>query len=428
MEATTHTFDKLSEKMSSSENDQRLAAIKKILVGNQLERMEKRFTNLLRRAEGSNSNIISVVDELSKELRNLKKDINLKLANETQKRYSEDDQLRETVLKLENQILKGTKGEYANFPHLEKRIDELENMLQQNLATVHSASQNESKISDSEKASLIDKIASHTQALSQKIGRLEYQGGSNERQIEQLLKMNKQELRLMEAELKAQTEHTTQRQNQFNQKLEQRLGQLDQKIDAQAQSEHHQRISALEESYKEFKTLGTEAFEEKLKAQSQSIHQEIARTEERLMQHQDKFQQGVQDLLESMASKINQRFVKASENHRELAAKVQNQSQNQVGEGWKNKVEAVEQQVQQMQEVLNNDMVGYFEKMKERQDRSLLQINDFQKQMEHKLDSFEEKLSSKDIPSTTSQEPKEKHQAKRDLKDTLQRLNSLLDE
>lgn len=389
MEATLRILTDETKELDNAAQDERLAAIRRILVGKQLEQFERKVTNMLRRSEGGNQQLYKLVNQLSHEVQALQKQ--KRSTKPTAGEMGSSEEFNEADLNAALSALPSGDDAGVNF----EAMDTKENL------------------GNSEKNNLTQNILQLLKNSNRQTGHLQQRVEQNDRQLEQLMKLNRQELRLLEAELQS-----SQKQFQEEQaKNQQRWGRMDSFLEKEDQFE--ERLQAIESHYKQFKSLGAEAFEAKLQAQSHTLRQEIQASEERMSSKQEAFQGDMQTLLESMAAKISERFQQSGQRQDQLEARL-NSKLNQ-GPSLQ-QIQALERELNQVQELLNTDMVSFFEKSKARQDQSIAKMQDFQNQIVSKLEGLEQRLEGQ---SPASQNPAPAA-AKPSLKDTLSRLNALL--
>ena len=109
-----------------SQEEQRLKAIKKILVGNQIERLENRFRGLSRRVDSTNGQLVSTVEELSEDFTRLKAEMKLRDPNVTGDPAAIQKSLEELL-----KSRKGLKLDDATIcQELENRISTIESSIQ----------------------------------------------------------------------------------------------------------------------------------------------------------------------------------------------------------------------------------------------------------------------------------------------------------
>lgn len=234
MEAREFKLDiELKDPVELSQEEQRLKAIKQILVGNQIERLENRFRGLSRRVESTSGHLVSTVEELQQQMHLLKTEIALRDPNS-----ADTAKLQEGLQKL----LQAQKGLTLEDPkicqQLEQRIDTIENTVSQHngLATESTA-----------------KI----QTMSDDI-------------------------------------------QEFKNKLratQERLSQLDREASPEQKAKVNERLSRLE-------------------AKVQALNPK--KLEAKLVARQNEFEDGVQDLVERLAGRVNERFEFAGNSRKKL--------------------------------------------------------------------------------------------------------------
>ncbi len=269
---------------NESADDKRLHAIKKILVGNQIERIENRFRGLSRRVESSNSHLVSIIEELNQEM---------------------------ASLKLRNSNPGGPSAPSALNPEVEKLIqDFVEAKKEGKLAEAELASNLESRLNEIE-LNIKDKVNGNANAIQAEVASFKDKVASN--------------------------------QANFSAKIENRLGELEDSVSAQDQVNASSRLSNLEAEIKSLR---------KLKSSGQDFERKIS-------ERQNNFENDVQDLLERLTGRVNERFDYASEERNKLGT-----------------------QVEGIQKVLENDVVSFM--------RESINTNT---QLENRINKTEEQLN-----------------------------------
>ena len=367
-----------------SQEEQRLKAIKKILVGNQIERLENRFRGLSRRVESTNGHLVSTVEDLSNEFTRLKAEMKLG----------------------------GSMG----------AVDGQE--LQKNIQTLLK----EHKGLNLEDSSICQKLEERINTIENSINASQTLGTESNEQINAMT----EDIQQFKLKLKSTQE---------------RLSKLDQVARPEDKAKVDQRLSSLEAK---ISTLNPK------------------KLEARLGKRQDEFEDGVQDLVERLAGRVNERFDFASKGRKKLADGQDqlNQRQNDLAASQKhliqgqeelfnrqsdisehhqalvdqtleviNKQGALTNRVDGIQEVLENDIMNFLKNVQvdkgaiEEHVKSFAgdlerKIYENNVRMEAKIDAFIDMSSRQARPAAPVQEdPKLKA-----IKDALKNLSSLLDE
>jgi hypothetical protein len=242
MDTTEIRIESAAEIMKNeSPDDKRLNAIKKILVGNQIERIENRFRGLSRRVESTNSHLVSIVEELNQEMANLKS------RSSTGDYSGPSNALSPEVGKLIQEFVDAKKeGKLAEdnyISNLESRLNQVElNM-------------------DTKAAGKADALKDEVSAFKEKV---------------------------------------TENQNNFVSKFENRLGSVEEKAGSKENKAVNNRLSTLETEIKSLRTKGNEAFQKKV------------------YDRQNEFENDVQELLERLTGRVNERFDYASDERNKL--------------------------------------------------------------------------------------------------------------
>jgi len=369
-----------------TQEEQRLKAIKQILVGNQIERLENRFRGLSRRVESTNGHLLSTVQDLSNEFNRLKSEMQL----QSPKLAGDSKELQKTL----QELLKDGKGakfdDSAICKQLEERINTIEDGLK-NEATLQSES--------------------------------------------------KEQMTAMSEDIK-----------NFKEKLrstQDRLTKLDRVASPENKAKVDQRLSSLE-------------------AKIQSLNPK--KMEARINKRQDEFEDGVQDLVERLAGRVNERFDFAAKGRKKLADNqealtasqnklVNNQETLSVEQDKlslrqndleKHQEALIEQtlevmnnhgqlkgRVDSIQEILENDIMNFLQNVKVDKGDVEAHVKNFagdlerkiyenNVRMEAKIDAFidmSRRQMGQAAPQPVQEDPKMKA-----IKDTLKKLSSLLDE
>jgi len=266
MEAREFKLDiERKEAAQLSQEEQRLKAIKKILVGNQIERLENRFRGLSRRVESTNGHLVSTVEDLNQEIKLLKAEMDLRASDKGDSA---------AIQKSLQELLEAQKGLTLDDPQvcqkLEQRIDQLENSIKTGASL------------DSESKDKIQSMASDIQDFKER--------------------------------LKATQE---------------RLGKMDVNANPEQKAKVNARLSRLE-------------------AKVQSLNPK--KMEARLNKRQEEFEDGVQDLVERLAGRVNERFEFAGNSRKKLYDNQQAIAEDQ--KELKNRVDSI-------QDIIENDIMDF---------------------------------------------------------------------
>jgi chromosome segregation ATPase len=360
-----------------SQEEQRLKAIKQILVGNQIERLENRFRGLSRRVESTNGHLVSTVDDLNQQISLLKAEMQLRDPN------SEDtSKLQEGLRKL----LEAQKGLNLEDPQICKQLEDRINTIENTVTNTQGMA--------GESQAKIQSMASDIQEFKDRL-------------------KNTQE----------------------------RLSQLDRGASPEQKARVNERLS-------------------KLEAKVQALNPK--KIEARLHVRQNEFEDGVQDLVERLAGRVNERFEFAGKSRKQLFEKqaelekgqkrihenqvkvneAQGELKNQVNAIHENQVKVNEEhhelksRVNGIQDILENDIMSFLQKgganggpALEAHVKSLAadlerKITENNIRMEAKMEALMDMSSRQMMRQAAPQEdPKMKA-----IKDTLKTLSQLLDE
>ncbi|QNR23875.1 coiled-coil domain-containing protein [Croceimicrobium hydrocarbonivorans] len=357
MEAREFKIDiNQQEPVQLSQEEQRLKAIKKILVGNQIERLENRFRGLSRRVESTNGHLVATVDDLNNELQKLK--------TEMQQRGNNSQPIGEELQKGMQELLNARKDFNLVDPAICNQLEERINTLEEDLKAsnpLHAESKAQINAMSEDIKIFKDKL----QATQEKLSRLDREARPEDKA----------------------------------------------KVDA--------RLSSLE-------------------AKIKSLNPK--RLEQKLTQRQDAFEDGVQDLVERLAGRVNERFDFASNSRKKLADNQEHLAQKQV-ELKQEQAELGKQQnqlqsrVNSIQDILENDIINFLQNNPGGSGISDSQVKQLASDMERKIyennirleakmdalfDMTQRQLAAKQAPQ---EDPK--LQA---IKGTLKQLSQLLDE
>lgn len=342
-----------------SQEEQRLKAIKKILVGNQIERLENRFRGLSRRVETSNGQLVSTVEDLSEEFTRLKAEMKLRDPNLV--------------------------GDSAA---IQKSLEEL------------LKSRKDLKLDD----------VTICQELEDRISTIESSIQSSTESKEQMNAMS-EDIKVFKEKLKA---------------TQDRLSQVDLTGSPQAKAKVDKRLSSLEAKIKSLNPR---------------------KMEERLNKRQDEFEDGVQDLVERLAGRVNERFDFASKGRKKLAdqqemlANQQEMLANQQEVIADKTVELVKEQgqlkgrVDNIQELLENDIMNFLQNVSVDGGTIEQHVKDFAGDLERKMYENNVRMEAKidafiDMSSRQMRQaaPVQEDPKLKAVKDTLKQLSQLLNE
>tara|TARA_R110001592_G_scaffold17518_2_gene73770 strand:+ start:66647 stop:67798 length:1152 start_codon:yes stop_codon:yes gene_type:complete len=367
---------------NESADDKRLNAIKKILVGNQIERIENRFRGLSRRVESSNSHLVSIIEELNQEMASLK----LRNNGSAPVNSSLNPEVEKLIQEFVDAKKEGKLAEAELVSNLESRLNQVE-------------------------LNINDKVDGKADALK--------------------------------AEVNAFKEKITASQVAFSSKIENRLGELEDSVSAQDQVKVSNRLSNLEE---EIKSLRNQGSSKNLEFQNN------------ISERQNNFENDVQDLLERLTGRVNERFDYAADDRKKLthqfdglqkvlendvvsfmresisnSSKIENrlsQAEEQLNSSVK--ADQVKMLFESLSSKLNNVELSLNDKIKnnygdpaalkeiaDRMDRKIYENNI---RMEAKLDAMYD-LTQRQLANRTQDNSK-----KEALRETLKKLSQLLDE
>mgnify|MGYP003648154363 FL=1 len=367
---------------NESADDKRLNAIKKILVGNQIERIENRFRGLSRRVESSNSHLVSIIEELNQEMASLK----LRNNGSAPVNSSLNPEVEKLIQEFVDAKKEGKLAEAELVSNLESRLNQVE-------------------------LNINDKVDGKADALK--------------------------------AEVNAFKEKITASQVAFSSKIENRLGELEDCVSAQDQVKVSNRLSNLEE---EIKSLRNEGSSKNLEFQNN------------ISERQNNFENDVQDLLERLTGRVNERFDYAADDRKKLTQQfdgLQKVLENDVVSFMRESISnssKIENRLSQAEEQLNSSVKAdqvkmLFESLSSKLNNVELSLNDKIKnnygdpaalkeiadrmdrkiyenniRMEAKLDAMYD-LTQRQLANRTQDNSK-----KEALRETLKKLSQLLDE
>jgi hypothetical protein len=293
MDTTEIRIESAAEIMKNeSPDDKRLNAIKKILVGNQIERIENRFRGLSRRVESTNSHLVSIVEELNQEMANLKS------RSSTGDYSGPSNALSPEVGKLIQEFVDAKKeGKLAEdnyISNLESRLNQVELNIDTKAAGKADALKDEvSAFKEKVHASqneFVSNVEGKANAIKKDVSAFKEKITENQNNF-----VSKFENRLGSIE-----EKVTESQNNFVSKLEDRLGSKEEKAGSKENKAVNNRLSTLETEIKSLRTKGNETFQKKV------------------YDRQNEFENDVQELLERLTGRVNERFDYASDERNKL--------------------------------------------------------------------------------------------------------------
>ncbi|WP_421753257.1 hypothetical protein [Croceimicrobium sp.] len=350
MEAREFKIDiNQQEPAQLSQEEQRLKAIKKILVGNQIERLENRFRGLSRRVESTNGHLVATVDDLNNELQKLK--------TEMQLRGNNSQPIGEELQKGMRELLNARKDFNLVDPAICNQLEERINTLEKDLEA---------------------STPLHAESKAQ-------------------INAMSEDIKLFKEKLQATQE---------------KLSRLDREARPEDKAKVDARLSSLEAK---IKSLNPKKMEQKL------------------TQRQEAFEDGVQDLVERLAGRVNERFDFASNSRKKLADNQEQLAQKQVE--LKNQQSQLQDRVNSIQDILENDIINFLQNNPGGSGISDSQVKQLAGDLERKIyennirleakmdalfDMTQRQLAAKQAPQA---DPKLKA-----IKDTLKQLSQLLDE
>tara|TARA_R110002050_G_scaffold180202_3_gene313824 strand:+ start:18703 stop:19854 length:1152 start_codon:yes stop_codon:yes gene_type:complete len=367
---------------NESADDKRLNAIKKILVGNQIERIENRFRGLSRRVESSNSHLVSIIEELNQEMASIK----LRNNSSAPTNSSLNPEVEKLIQEFVDAKKEGKLAEAELVSNLESRLNQVE-------------------------LNINDKVDGSANALK--------------------------------AEVSSFKEKITASQNAFSSKIENRLGELEDSVSAHDQVKASNRLSNLEAEIKSLRSQGSAR---------------NAEFETKISERQNNFENDVQDLLERLTGRVNERFDYAADDRKKLteqfnglqkvlendvvsfmresisnSSKIENrlsQAEEQLNSGVK--ADQVKMLFESLNSKLNDVELSLNDKIKNNQgdpaamkeitDRLDRKIYENNIRMEAKLDAMYD-LTQRQLANRSEDNSK-----KEALRETLKKLSQLLDE
>ncbi len=337
-----------------SQEEQRLKAIKKILVGNQIERLENRFRGLSRRVESTNGHLVSTVEELSSEFQRLKAEMQIR----DPKVLGNPKELEKSIQELLKDRKDSNLEDSAICKQLEERINTIENSLKEGTS---------------------------------------------------LNEESKEQINAMSEDLKA-----------FKEKLkttQDRISKLDLKASPEDKAKVDKRLSSLE-------------------AKIRSLNPK--KMEERFVQRQNDFEDGVQDLVERLAGRVNERFDFATKGRQKLSER-QDTLEKQQEALLDKTVEVLNEQgqlkgrVDGIQEILENDIMNFLQNVKVNKGDIENHVKSFAGDLERKIYENNVRMEAKidafiDMSQRQMRTPVQEYPKMKAIKDTLKQLSQLLDE
>lgn len=477
MKTTTQTNGQSTKEIEAL--DERLDAIKDILIGDTFKRLEKQIKGLDNMMESGNTHLISLVDEISKEVVELKSDLNRYKAEEGRNRFEDDEEIRNAVQKLNSDF--------------SKRVEEQNEKLNR-IASV------KARISDLEKEAegILEKVTAH---LDDKIAAIE---NRVERKLEDDLNQKKEHYKALDLENQRVHKKINDELHSLEATIEKRIAeqsaQLDQagiKISAEQIDELKREVS---EELGGMKTQFTaseqdllkrlqkveeqsKACESKMLARIEGYREQLEKkiaqggNNEELINRQNRFEKAVGNLMENMATKVSakldaertargkmsdemlrlknafkegNRVVANEQEHiKQRLQKTEQNSKalrNYVSEGHQviaseqdrinQRIDGVEEKSHALKDVFENDIFKYLESMKQErqgldqrmkglQDEFSRQMHEATLRMETRMETMME-MNQRYMQNMTQASPQKSK--KDELKETLKKLTELLDD
>lgn len=417
-----------------SEMDRRLEAIKEILVGNQIERLDRKYKGLNQRMESTSAHLISLVDDLSKEMVKLKKEQDQSLQQERKERFKENDALREDLQKVSNKAQEKVAAEPAQndrTQRMARRIEELENL-------AHAFTQKQKE-------------------MAQKL-RSEWKNDLSQR-MEQQDKKNQASRDDMQSDLQGRLKN-------LEQSIDQKLSQQEEKVDGKIEHNRtklqelagnllgHQKRT--DERLKEFwealdqKTTASPGPDQKTQAELTTIkdhnqalqrktEQELADIRQALYKnqsHQSELENELTQVMDKLASKVSQRLQKNDEEIKNLS-KLLDESNKALAEAHHEqdqRIQENEEATQELHKFLENELAPHLQDSKEDRKKLDQKFDEMQAHFDQKLREVSARMEGRmdGMLQMKNQEEEKGQQAwqerKKDIKGTLEKLSELLDD
>ena len=417
-----------------SEMDRRLEAIKEILVGNQLERLDRKYKGLNQRMESTSAHLISLVDDLSKEMVKLKKEQDQSLKQERKERFKENDNLRQDLHKVSNKAQEKMAAAPAlseRTQRMARRIEELENLAQafsQKQKEMAQKLRSEWKNDLSQRMEQQDKKnqASRNDMQTDLQGRLnnleqsiDQKLSQQEDKVEGKIEQNQSKLQELASGLLGHQKRTDERLKNhwetFNQKIKASQG-PDQKTQAE--------LTALKDS--------NEALQRKTEEELYDIRQALYQNQSQ----QSELENELTQVMDKLASKVSQRLKKNDEEIKNLSKLLDesNKALAQAHHEQDQRIQESEDTTQELHKFLENELMPHLQASKEDRKKLDQKFDEMQAHFDQKLREVSARMEGRmdGMLQMKDQEQAKGQQAwqqrKKDIQGTLEKLSDLLDD
>lgn len=392
---------KIGQREAGNPLDERLEAIKNILIGDQFEKIDTKFGTLNKRIEGTNSRLVSIVEEVSQEMVHLKEAIDNQPTpvDKTQEKEIEALQEELSLLKAE----------------LEKQRS-LNNTHQQHI-TKHGKWQDKA-----------DKRLSR-QEKEQKEARSAHQEEMNKLR-EKFAKLHQEEAgarKSLESNLQSRIATEQQKAQAERQKLEHRLTQKLEDVPEKVEA----RLNAMDEQLEGSFTR----LESELAQKLQSFKAEITdeRNERSSFQKEERTErEAMQEEVESHLLNFNKLMERKMQ---DIEAQAQEQERHVRGAETRTnqRMDKVEKRLGGIHDLLEEEVFHYFEDLKKYRSDMKLQMQDMQDEFRQMLEKTQYKMEARaeamfEINAKQINKISHKVDRKKDLRTTLKKLNDLLED
>lgn len=319
-------LDDASAKLESLSRDEKLAGIRKILIGNQLEDYEKRIESMLEQSKKDNHKLYELVDTLIHEFYDLQGKVAMQ--SETQPKGGV------------------TSAGPSHDRQDQKNTAELQGLIEEALNKQSTSGQT------AERETLVQALL---QELIPVVENSESKQRDSNKKIEQWIELNEKELQLLGSELSDTRKLLRQNQEQVDKKI----GRLDSLLREDSLQDYEDRISALEKKYAEFKNLGSDAFEAKIKSHKQELEQDFEAHKSELQSWQSESQLEFRELIELISARVSEQLKAQQEQISQIKAELA---------GWENGND-IDERLSKIEHFLGGEISSVLEKIVARQNK-----------------------------------------------------------
>ena len=444
------------------EFDQRLEAIKDILLGDTFKKLEKQIKGINHMVDTGNSHLLTIVDELSKEVVELKSDLNRHKAEEGRNRFEEDEEIRNAVHKLNTDFTKKVEEQNQKLDVQNQRLDKLariqdriENLEEEAEAVLQKVTKDLDHRVDLIESDMEKRMEAQFQKSSDQYEQLENKNKEVHQKLEQELQslQNTLEKRILEQKEKIETTQNTASEEQLARLKREFRAEIDalklEMNDTEGKREILRRLQQLEERTAANEQKTDQRFsnwKEQLNAKLGELDQSQKEGQQKLAGRQDKFENSVGNLMENLAVQVSRKLNGEKEDRQKVSSEVDrlkslfkegNQILANEQERVNQRLDKVEETNHALKEVFQKEVHQYFDAMaKERgslDDKLSTMQQEFSRQMREATLRMETRMETMlEMNQRHMQQMADvnsnKKTKKDELKETLKRLTDLLDD